>query len=77
VIGVGASLVVGLSVGIVLGGLVGPLVGMAIPAPASGPAEPIVAESSLPLQPSHMADAVAEADADAGIEPPGGPGRQS
>ena len=76
VIGVGASLVVGLSVGIVLGGLVGPLVGMAIPAPASGPAEPIVAESSLPLQPSHMADAVAEADADAGIEPPGGPGRQ-
>ena len=72
-IGVGASLVVGPSVGIVLGGLIGPLLGMAMPAPAGGPAEPVVAESSLPLQPSHMADAVAEADADAELEPPDEP----
>ncbi|HEU0245375.1 MAG TPA: AzlC family ABC transporter permease [Candidatus Limnocylindrales bacterium] len=59
-IGVGASLVVGLSVGIVLGGLVGPLVGMAVPAKAA--AGPIAAESSLPLRPSHMGEAVAELD---------------
>ena len=32
--------------------------------PASGATGPVVAESSLPLQPSHMADAVAELDAE-------------
>ena len=73
-IGVGASLVVGPSVGVVLGGLVGPLVAMAMRAPASGTAESVAAESPLPLRPSHMTDAVAEADADAGLEPPDEPG---
>ena len=71
-----SSLVVGPSVGIVAGGARRAAGRAGVPAPASGPAEPIVAESSLPLQPSHMADAVAEADADAGIEPPDGPRRQ-
>jgi predicted branched-subunit amino acid permease len=68
-IGVGASLVVGPSVGIVLGGLVGPLVGMAMPVPATATHVPVVAESSLPLRPSHMADAVAELDETTHVRP--------
>jgi 4-azaleucine resistance transporter AzlC len=62
-IGVVASLLVGLSVGIVVGGLVGPLVAMAMPGRDRETGQPVAAESSLPLRPSHMADAVAELDA--------------
>jgi 4-azaleucine resistance transporter AzlC len=82
-IGVAASLVAGPSVGIVIGGLVGPLVGMAVPAPAPPPNAPIAAESSLPLMPSHMADAVAEldeldeAEADATLDDADPPGSRS
>lgn len=73
-IGVLLSLAMGSGVGIVAGGLVGPLVGMAIPArhaPAEAPGDAtppptrpsrITAESPMPLQPSHMADALAELD---------------
>ena len=63
-IGVGASLLVGPSIGIVVGGLVGPLVGMAAPVPHGADEASLAAESSLPLQPSHMTESVAELDAD-------------
>jgi predicted branched-subunit amino acid permease len=63
-IGVVASLLFGPSIGIVVGGLVGPLVGMAMPVADAPDAPSLAAESSLPLRPSHMTEAVAELDAE-------------
>jgi predicted branched-subunit amino acid permease len=69
VIGVVLSLALGPAIGIIAGGLAGPLAGMAVPArrPRAGA---VHAESSLPLQPSHMDEAFRELE-DVPLDDPG------
>jgi 4-azaleucine resistance transporter AzlC len=72
-IGVGASLLFGLSAGIVVGGLVGPLVGMAIPGPAPARAgaathehpDEVHPQSPVPLGHVNLDEAIDEAEDDA------------